>query len=55
MDQIDNSNLRYFKVREEDKVGNFMTNAIMISEITKIGTDQIVLTGEISIDKIEID
>ena len=32
-----------------------MTDAIMISEIIKIGTDLIVVTGEISIDKIEAD
>ena len=32
-----------------------MTDTIMISEIIKIGTDQIVVTGEISLDKIEID
>ena len=54
MDQIGNSNLRYFKAREEDKVGNFMIGTIMNNEIIKIGTDQIVVTGEISIDKIEV-
>ena len=32
-----------------------MIYAIMISEIIRIGTDHIVVTGEISIDKIEVD
>ena len=55
MDQIGNSNLRYFIAREEDKVENFMIDVIMIREIIKIGTDQIVVAGKISIDKIELD
>ena len=29
-----------------------MIDRIMISEIIKVGTDQIVVTGEISLDKI---
>ena len=32
-----------------------MTDAIMICEIIKVGTDQIIVTEQISIDKIEID
>ena len=32
-----------------------MIDTIMISEIIKIGTDQILVTGEISLDKIEVD
>ena len=55
MDQIGNSNLRYFKAREEVKIENFMIDATMINEIIKIGTDQVVVTGEISIGKIEVD
>ena len=55
MDQIGNSNLRYVKAREGDKIENFMTDATMISQIIKIGMDQIVVTGEISIYKIEVD
>ena len=55
MDQTGNSNHRYFKARDEDKVGNFMIDTIMFNEIIKIGTDQIVVTGEISIDEVEVD
>ena len=32
-----------------------MTHIILIEVIIKIGTDQIVVTGKISIDKIEVD
>ena len=42
------------KAREEHKVGNFMIDAIMINEIIKIGTDKIVVTEKISIEKIEV-
>ena len=31
-----------------------MTHMIMTEEIIKIGTDQIVMTGEISIDKVKV-
>ena len=54
MDQIGNSNLRYFKAREEDKEGNVMIDAIMINEFIKIDTNQIEVT-EISIDKTQVD
>ena len=54
MGLIGNSNLRFISV-EGDKVEIFMTHIIMNSEIIKIGTDQIVVTGEISIDKIDVD
>ena len=42
-------------MEERDKVEIFMTHIIMIEEIIKSDTDQIVVTGEISIDKVEGD
>ena len=48
-------NARFIRAEEEDKVGNFMIDTIMINEIIKIGTDQIVVTGKISVDKMEVD
>ena len=41
MDQIGNLNLRYIKAKEGDRIEIFMVDAIMISEVIKIGTDQI--------------
>ena len=55
MKLIGNSNLRFIRAGEEDKVEIFMTHIIMTEEIIKIGIDQIVMTGEISIDKVEVD
>ena len=55
MGWIGNSNLRFIRAEKGDKVEIFMTHIIMIEEITKLGTDQIVVTGEISIDKVEVD
>ena len=40
MDQINSSNLRYFKVKEEHRKEIPMTDVIMIREIIKIGIDQ---------------
>ena len=51
MDQVGNLSPKFIKAREENKIENFMTDAIMTSEIIKIGRDQIVETEEISIDK----
>ena len=51
-------NLRYFKVKEEDKQQMSMTDIVMIREIIKIGIDQTVeieefhLVVEYSVDKI---
>ena len=36
-----NSNLRYMKAKEGDRVKIFMINVIMTEEIIKIGIDQI--------------
>ena len=52
---IGNSNVRLIRAEEEDKVGIFMTHIIMTKEITKIDKDKIVVTEEISIDRIEVD
>ena len=54
MDQVDNSNPKSTKTREEDKIEVVMIDAVMISEVIKIDTGQIVETGD-SIDKIEVD
>ena len=48
-------NLTYIKVKEEDRVEIFMIKVIMIEEVIKIGTDQIVEMEEFSMDKIEVD
>ena len=55
MGPIGYSNLRYIRAEEGDKVDIFMTHIIMTEVATKIDTDQIVVTEEISIDKIEVD
>ena len=55
MDQTGILNPRYIKVKEEEKVENFMIDIIMINEIIKMGTDQIVVTGETSINRREVD
>ena len=55
MRSVDYSNLRYIKVKEEDRVEIFMTHIIMTEEITEIDTDLIVMTGEINMNRIEVD
>ena len=55
MGLIGSSNLSSIRAEEGDKVEIFIIYIIMREEIIKIGTDQIVMTGEISIDKIEVD
>ena len=50
-----NSNLRFIRAEECDKVEIFMTHIIMIEGTIKSDTDQIVVTGEISIDKVEVE
>ena len=56
MEQIGNSNLRFIKAKEEDRVKNFMIHVIMIEKTIKIGIDQIVETGEFNlVDKVEVD
>ena len=57
MEQINSSNLRYVKAKEEDRQEISMTNIITIREIIKIGIDQVVeieefhLVVESSVDK----
>ena len=55
MGLIGNSNLRFVRAEEGDKVEIFMTHIIMIEEIIKSDTDQRVVTEEISIDDVEVD
>ena len=56
MGLIGNSNLRFIRAEEGDKVEIFMTHRIMTEEIIRIGTDQIVETGEFGlVDKVEVD
>ena len=56
MEQIGNSNLRFIKAKEGDRVEVFMIHIGMTKEIIKIGIDQIVETGEFNLlDKIEVD
>ena len=58
MEQINSSNLRYLKAKEEDRQKISMIDIIMIREIIRIGIDQIVkieefhLVVEFSVDKI---
>ena len=55
-EQIGNSNLRYIKAREGEKVEIFMIDITMISEVIKTGTDQIGVIGEVSlVDIIGVD
>ena len=46
MDRTNSLNLRYNKVREEDRQGISMINVIMTKETNKIGLDQTVEIGE---------
>ena len=56
MNQIGSSNHRYIKAKEEEEVGIFMIDVIMISKVIKIGTYQIPEKGEFNlVDKIEVD
>ena len=51
-----NSNLRFIKAKEGNRVDIFMTHTIMTEEIIKIDTDQIEEIGEFNlVDKVEID
>ena len=50
-----NSNLRFIRAGEEDKVDIFMTHIIMTGQIIKTHIGQIVVIEEISIDRIEVD
>ena len=52
---IGNSNLRCIRAGEEDKVEIFMTHIIMTEEIAKIDIDKIVVTEEMSIDRIKVE
>ena len=52
--QVDNLNPKSTNAKEEDKIEVVMMDTVMISEIIKIGTGQIVETGD-NIDKIEVD
>ena len=55
MEHIDNSNLRYIKAKEWDRVEIFIIDVIMISEVIKICIDQILEIGEFNlVDKVEV-
>ena len=54
VDQVDNLNHKFTKAKVEEKIEAIMTDAIMIIEVIRIDTDQIVETGD-SIDKTEAD
>ena len=54
MGLLDNSNLRFIKAEEEDKVNIFMIH--MTEELMKVGIDQIAETEEFSLmDKVQVD
>ena len=56
MEQIHNSNLRFIKAKEGDRVDIFMTHVIMTGEIIKIGIDETAETEEFNlVDKVEVD
>ena len=58
MEQIGNSNLRFIKAKEGNRVENFMIHVILTEEIIQIGIDQIVDTGKGEfnlVDKVEVD
>ena len=55
MGLLGSSNLWFIRAEEEeDKIDTFMICIIMTEEMTKIDIDQIVVTEEISIDRIEV-
>ena len=45
-DRTNSLNLRYIKVREEDRQGISMTNIVMTRETIRIGLDQITQIGK---------
>ena len=56
MGLIGNSNLRFIKAEEGDKVENFIIHIIMTEEIIRIDTDQIAEAGEFNlVDRVEVD
>ena len=57
MEQIDNSNLRYIKAKEGDRVEIFMINIIMTEEIIKTGyrSNSRDRRIQFSMDKVEVD
>ena len=55
MEIIGNSNLRFVRAEEGDKVEIFMVHTIMTEEIIKINIDQIAEIGEFNlVDKVEV-
>ena len=55
MGLIGNSNLRFIRAEEEDKVESFMIHIIMTEEIIKIGTDWMADIGQFNfVDKIGV-
>ena len=55
MKSIGHSNLRFIKVKEEDKVEICMTHKTMTEEITKTDIHPTLVTGEINMDRTGID
>ena len=55
MRSIGHLNFKFIKVKEKDKVEFFMAHITMTEKITKIDIDLIVVTGESSMDRIEVD
>ena len=56
MELIGNSNLRFIRAEEGDKVEIFMTHIIMIEECIKTDIDQIAVIGEFNlVDKVEVE
>ena len=55
MRSVGHSNLRFIKVKEEDKVEIFMTHITMTEETTETDIDLIVVTGKINMDRIGLD
>ena len=53
---IDNSNLRFIRVEEGDKVEIFKTHIIKTEEMIKIDIDQTMQIGEFKlVDRVEVD
>ena len=54
--KINHLNLRYIRVREDDRQKTFMIDIVMIRQIIKIGIDQRVVIGEYhSVGKYNVD
>ena len=53
MEWVDSSNHKFTKIEVEDKTEVAITDAIMISKVTRTGIGQIVVTED-SIDKTEV-